>query len=193
MVITNFVWVILIVFSNQGFFGAKYEALKNTLNIQSGTKKEYKPIIINKTIEPLSLIENDEIITSALPLSASIYSLKGLDFKIGGGSISTYGGKILLLDRMGTLSIISEKKISQIELNVPNDIDEYLRFYALGVSISTLRIQSFVYDSLRSQLIVCFTKFEGLGKNSLKVATIDFDIESNKVGDKWREIFSYYQ
>ena len=126
--------------------------------------------------------------TSVLPLNLKYESLGKIEFTEFGGSLISVNDSLLIMDRLGRLYSHNQSKLTNLNVRIPNNLEEYLLKYE-GQSVihkDAFRAYDLKYTSKNKTLYVSYTKF--IENNITKTCVSSIKIDSLKNG-YWTSVF----
>ncbi|NQY10647.1 MAG: PQQ-dependent sugar dehydrogenase [Flavobacteriales bacterium] len=164
-----------------------------TVPMSAEREAEYVEKIVSEELAQTANFGNNtaSIETSVLPLNKAYTSLVENSFPKGGGALAVVAGKILILDRLGSIYLFADDIVKQLDITVPNNLNGYITGYDKSPSLTanSFRAHSIFFDSKQSKIIASFTRFESGLTTRLVVASIIINPTDFTTENDWEIIY----
>lgn len=174
-----------------GYF---YRKLDREVNKIFLGEKKFQSKTIEKSYSENSNVEiQKKIDTTLLPLHIENIDLTNfVKFAKKGGSIAKVKNRLILMDRLGYIFSLNNKKIVKENIKVPNNIEKFINNYNgknIKFTFDSLRSFSLDYHEKSNRIYVSYTKF--IKDNIIKVvvSSVEYDFEKKEIISNWKDHF----
>lgn len=130
--------------------------------------------------------------TAVLPLGVTSMKIAvSVKFPLGAGSMTSAGGRLIIMDRLGSLYGADGNAVSPLAApHVPNDLENFIKHSRnKDLNTDTFRTHSIAFSPRDQKLYVSYEKYVDPATNRFEISSIPFDVKLGKASGPWQLVY----